>query len=238
MNAQFESQLQGIVTRVAPQSRREPERRIAVVRGAGGTSYDNVLALAQDTRQAPDVRLAAIWTLEHLKDTRAVPALLHALTDEHPAVRQAAAMSLGLLDDERAVSPLIAALQTDKDSSVRKATAYALRWLGNASAVNPLLHVLQNRSEDAAVRGEAAESLGELGARQALPSLIAALQDPSAEVRLWSAFALGTLGDARALPELERIAATDGAVVPHLAHLSSRGVVKKEASEAIGRIRA
>jgi len=194
--------------------------------------------LVQDTRQDPDVRLAAIWTLERLKDTRAVPTLLRALTDEHPAVRQAAAMSLGLLDDNRAVSPLIAALQTDMDNGVRKAAAYALRWLRDASAVGPLLRTLQNESEDAAVRGEAAESLGELNARQALPFLIAALRDPSAEVRLWSAFALGTLGDAHALPELERIAATDEAVVPHLAHLSSKGMIKNEAREAIERIRA
>ncbi len=48
MSDQFEAMLHALVLRVAPQWRQESERHITALRGAGGTSYERVLALAQD----------------------------------------------------------------------------------------------------------------------------------------------------------------------------------------------
>lgn len=240
MNAEdgeFESTLRGIVARVDARFRQDTARNVAALRDAGGASFNGVLAMVQDTGQDLEVRATAIWVLRLLGDTHAVPVLLAALTDEQPDVRQGAALALGSLADRRAVAPLIDILQADTKARVRQVAAHALRWFGDTAAIDPLVRALQDRDEDVAVRGEAAESLGEVGARQALPPLLAALADPSDEIRLWSAFALGVLGDVRALPELERVAATDQGAVPTLAFLPSKGVVRDEAREAIARIR-
>ncbi len=52
------------------------------------------------------------------------------------------------------------------------------------------------------VRAAAIDALGRLGAKTAQPSLLYALDDPSAEVRSTAVQSLGLVGDARALPAL------------------------------------
>ena len=84
----------------------------------------------------------------------------------------------------------------------------------------------------AQLRSHAAEALAYLGTRRAVPALIAALDDPSPAVRLWSAFALGELSDRRAVSPLERLAATDVSPVP------GWWTVSEEAREALKRLEA
>ncbi len=72
-----------------------------------------------------------------------------------------------------------------------------------------------------------AEALANLRDRRAVRPLIAGLKDASTGVRFWSAFALGQLGDTRALPELKRLEAADKAALP------GWWKVSKEASDAI-----
>ena len=62
------------------------------------------------------------------------------------------------------------------------------------------------------------------------PVLIGTLQDASSEVRFWSAFALGQLGDARAIPALEQLAMRDKTAV------ANWGTVREEALDAITQI--
>ena len=67
--------------------------------------------------------------------------------------------------------------------------------------------------EDPQVRRYLVTALGYLGDRRAVPSLIAALDDPDADTRLWAAQALGTLGDTTGLAALAgRLADPDPAV--------------------------
>ena len=86
--------------------------------------------------------------------------------------------------------------------------------------MDALLQTLADRQEDPDVRAHAAEALGHmadrLGAREGdvLAALLRSLTDPSAYVRFWSAFALGNLGDPRAIPALERLAERDTQSVP------------------------
>jgi HEAT repeat protein len=94
------------------------------------------------------------------------------------------------------------------------------------------VQVLRDSREDAQLRGHAAEALAYLGNRRAAPALITTLDDPSPEVRLWSAFALGELGDRRAVAPLERLAATDVTPVP------GWWTVGEEAREALKRLQA
>lgn len=77
----------------------------------------------------------------------------------------------------------------------------------------------------------AAEALGHISDKRATDSLIKSLEDVSVEVRFWAAFALGEIGDPKAIPELKRLAARDSAILPHW------GSVSLEAQKAINRIR-
>ena len=58
--------------------------------------------------------------------------------------------------------------------------------------------------EDAGVRAQAAQVLGNLGSRDAVPGLVARLSDPSIDVRRAAAFALGEIGDGQASDGLAR----------------------------------
>lgn len=82
------------------------------------------------------------------------------------------------------------------------------------------------------MRGFAAEALTGPGERRAVPGLIAALADSSAEVRFWAAFALGELADPAALSALQQLAQSDEATLPGWWSVSD------EAAAAIERIRA
>jgi HEAT repeat protein len=66
----------------------------------------------------------------------------------------------------------------------------------------------------AVVRGHAAEALALLQNKEAVPALIRCLEDKAPEVRFWCAYALGELGDRRALHALEQLAATDDTTLP------------------------
>jgi HEAT repeat protein len=139
---------------------------------------------------------------------------------------------LGEVNADAAAPPLIGLLLEDTAIEVRVSAAYALGLLGDPQAIEPLIQKLDDQTEDARVRGTAAEALGDLRDPAGVMPLIAALNDPSAEVRFWAAFAVGQLGDPRALPQLERLAASDQAV------LAGYGAVSAEAAEAIRNIRA
>jgi|JI10StandDraft_1071094.scaffolds.fasta_scaffold152720_2 HEAT repeat protein len=69
-------------------------------------------------------------------------------------------------------------------------------------AASPVVRVLQS-APDARSRAQAALTLGELGASEAMPALQAALADTEAPVRASAAAALAMLGSAVALPALQ-----------------------------------
>ena len=161
-----------------------------------------------------------------------VRALLNALADADATVRWEAAKALSALGDTRAVPPLIALAQGTGASDQRTAAVYVLGWLRDTRALAPLVQVLRSNREGAQLRSHAAEALAYIGNRRAVPALITALDDPSPEVRLWSAFALGELGDTRAVAPLEHLAATDVTPVP------GWGTVGEEVREALKRLKA
>ena len=89
---------------------------------------------------------------------------------------------------------------------VRAAAAYVIGFSRLSVARDRLERCLANRSEDPMVRGYAAEALGYLGASaSSLNVLIAQLDDPDICVRYWCVFALGVVGDPRAVPVLLRL---------------------------------
>ena len=95
----------------------------------------------------------------------------------------------------------------------RKASAYALGHLGDSASTVALTQVLSSRDEPLDLRCRAAEALGYLRDPTSLSALLTAASDASAEVRFWSVFALGQLGDRRAAPLLEMLVQDDHAIV-------------------------
>jgi len=232
MEKQFDADLQAIADHLDPAQRDHAQRDIEAIRRAGGTSYSSLLAILRDTQYSSELRAAVCWVLAQpgSHGRRPIAALLEALEDASAAVRIAAAQALGQLGARKAVAQLITTLFTDDDDEARKAAAYALGLIGDEDATRALVWTLTQREGVPAVRGMAAESLAYVGAKSAVPALLVTLDDPSPEVRFWSAFALGELGGPESLPGLERVAVRDMADVPDW------GTVSHEATRAIARI--
>jgi len=228
MSNDFVARLQAIPKRFAPEHRVHAQLSIQSLLQAGVDSFDRLVAALQHANR--DIRINACWALGQIGAKRAVPSLLAAFHAGDRDLQLEAAKSLGQIRSRRAAKPLIAALQRGEDTETRRWAAYALGWLGDERAVEPLIATLGNKNEAPEVRAEAAEALANLGDSRAVSPLIAALKDESVEVRFWATFALGELEDRQVLPELERVATTDEAVLP------GWWAVKKEAAEAIERI--
>ena len=139
-----------------------------------------IFDLSADTTRLPLARIHRTAALPGA-GAAAVPALLKAVGDTHPAVRYWGATGLGVLrhDDPGAIATL-QALLFDESPVVQIAAAWAL---GQGNRMDKALPVLTARLHDDAewVRLYAALALDDLGeqARTALPFLESALGDPN-----------------------------------------------------------
>jgi HEAT repeat protein len=126
-------------------------------------------------------------------------------------------------------------LVSGKSAEARKRAAWALGFLRYEHAAPALLRTLADRNEETDVRAHAAEALGHIapqtGHDEALAALLHALTDPEPEIRFWAAFALGNLGDERAIPALQRLADRDSDSVP------GWWSIRKEALDSIEQIK-
>jgi HEAT repeat protein len=126
-------------------------------------------------------------------------------------------------------------LVSGKSAEARKRAAWALGFLRDEDAGAALLRTLADRNEETDVRAYAAEALGHIAPQmrrdEALAALLHALTDLAPEIRFWAAFALGNLGDERAIPALQRLADRDSDSVP------GWWSIRKEALDSIEQIR-
>jgi HEAT repeat protein len=146
-------------------------------------------------------------------------ALLHALDDRSRIVRSAAARGLGRLRDEAATVPLVESLVAT--TVPRGVAGDALLHIG--PKIVPQLRDLAS-SDDPSLQATALKVLGLVGDSGEADVAIAALQDPSAEVRAAAAEALGRIGTPASVDELR--AALDDRV----------RVVRAAAAESLGAI--
>ncbi len=230
MSKRFVARVNAVVRRLAPAVRSGVERDAEALLAAGGDSGDAVVAIFRDEEAEPELRAIALWFIGRLREVNATEALLAMLSDLDPIVRAAAAHSLGDRGEAAAVDPLCAVLAADWSHRVVEAAAYALGQIGDPRAVTPLLRTLRDAGLSGEARGMAAEQLANLHDESTGAALTAALVDPTAKVRFWSAFALGEMGWHGALPILEQLAATDTEQVP------GWWSVAKEAADAIDKI--
>jgi HEAT repeat protein len=139
--------------------------------------------------------------LGRLGDRRAVPVLLAALQSPSTYTRRYAAWSLGQLGAAEAAEPLGKLLDT-RDKYALREILVALGRVKAAASGDAVMARL--KSEDWEIRGAAAESLGWMGERRAVPALAVVLkEDRMAPVRAAAAEALGRLGDPQAVAALK-----------------------------------
>src|SRR5271165_5502010 len=89
-------------------------------------------------------------------------------------------------------------------SAIRDVVRHALRSDATRARAIPQLEKALRQDASPAVRAEAALALADVGAQEALPMLLVAVEDEDAHVRQMALSALGEIGDARASQRLER----------------------------------
>src|SRR5580704_12283294 len=89
-------------------------------------------------------------------------------------------------------------------SAIRDVVRHALEDPATRARAVPLLERALSSDGSNVVRSAAAVALADLGAGEALPTLLVAVEDVDPHVRQMALTALGEIGDARARPRLER----------------------------------
>ncbi len=164
------------------------------------------------------VREYSAWALGQIGEevnTDAAMALVSALGDEHLTVKNSAAKALGNVGLRQPMIPLLVEGLAVGEVQSRRAVVQALMQLEGKEAYSALLTALKD--SDAVVRQGAIAALGELGDREALPSIRKLLsRDRSAGVRTEAAYRIGKLGDQADLPSLQKAAKEDTTAIVHL----------------------
>lgn len=134
---------------------------------------------------------------------RMVRAMSKLLADPDPTTRYLAVEILGECNSPVSVRTLLDMLREDKDAYVRGGAAMSLGNLQAHDAVEPLLNILQDTTIYRYTRIFAAEALGKIGDKQALPALLKALQDKEDLVKLAAVQVLGRFKDPATLEPLK-----------------------------------
>jgi HEAT repeat protein len=221
-------------TKVWPLVTQELKKIDGTLDGRNVQDEPALISLAADASIANETRARVCWILGRAGIRAAIETLLGVASDNAADLRAAAIHVLGKLEGQRALTVLPTAAQTDPEPEVRYEAVYSLQNFDGKRSADVLLSVFNNHNELPSVRGQAAESLANLGysrsTKRAVPALRQALAEPSAEIRFWSAYALGYLGTAEVFEDLERLFDDSAVVEPF-------GSVGDEARTAIETIR-
>jgi HEAT repeat protein len=164
----------------------------------------------------PEQVSKAIDNIKQINDPKAAPALIDvfAASAEEPETRERLAEMFRKWKVKEAIKPMIDALDftvgPSKDGKKAKRInranqkiASALGTLGDASAVQPLMRLLKATKEPDVQRA-AIRALGKLRAKEVVDDLIRMTEDTTVlpVIRLNAIYALGEIGDAKAVPSL------------------------------------
>lgn len=191
-------------------------------------AVDDLIATFRNTDDRR-IKFHTINALDQSNDPRVIDIFLEALTIRDDLIRKYAAYGLAKFKDKRAVDPLLK-LVTSRDgyrNEVADASAWALAKIGDTRALRPIFRAmvaeiiwvpdaLKEFGEPAVKlllsglnaknpkrRSAAATALGEIRETKAVEPLIDLLQsEPDGDVRSSIAFALGFIGDKRAMDVL------------------------------------
>ena len=161
----------------------------------------------------------------------AVPQLIALLDHPQAIVRDESVTALGRLGDASAV-PALRPLLGDQADWLRQRTADALARIGGEAALAALWHEFEHRRFPRI--GYLASTLA-LFTPEVVPRLLAAADSPDPDQRYWAAVALGSTGDDRVVPTLERLMAGDRGVTVFDGEVRAAA---KKALRTLRRIRA
>jgi HEAT repeat protein len=176
-----------------------------------------------------NIRSAAALTLGATADIEYYQSLLDILNNklEPEDVRLSAALALGILGDRRAVAELIESFKEDSPR-LRLGIIWSLGLLKDQAAVVPLARFLLEDQDNAELRGNVVQSIGELGSQAAFDALLKALDSEKDENVLESVI--------RMLMKFDQFKINDQAVDKLIAILeqSENADVRQAAASALG----
>jgi aminopeptidase N len=175
----------------------------------GGASASKQLLGALETTSEPWVRNRVVSALANFKDDAAVAAKLDSIAHEDKSyrARAAALQALGRLKAPNTLAALNAAVAADSpDGFLRNAALRSMGPLGDDKAV-PLLLQWSASGKPIDSRQAAISSLARLQKdnKDITKQIASYLNEPRFPVRMSSIFALGSRGDASAIPSLEAL---------------------------------
>ncbi len=168
---------------------------------------------ALDEAKEPELRAAIVQALGSFKENAEITGKLEGIANDDPSYRARAAAlgAIGRMKSPKAYEILAAAVNGDSpDGFLRNAALRGLGPLGDDKAV-PLLREWAAPGKDITSRQAAINSLARLQKdNKEITSQIASyLTEPHFPIRLASIFALGSRGDASAIPALEALLKND-----------------------------
>jgi aminopeptidase N len=211
----------------------------------GSASASKVLLAALDSSDKPWVRSRVVSALGNFKDDAAIVARLNAVAKEDDSyrARAAALQALGKLKTSTAFATLEAAVNSDSpDGMLRNAALYALGSLGDDKAV-PILLKWSAPGKPIDSRRAAISNLARLQKdNQDITKQIATyLTEPHFPIRMAAIYALGSRGDAIAIPALEALLKSDDLSIEmapmikgQIARLKKPADVKPRANQGYG----
>lgn len=104
-------------------------------------------------------------------------------------------------NSQEAIDPLIEALKGN-DKEIKKGACKVIRYIKDPKAIEPLIELLYDGNK--MVRREASTTLSLMG-EEAVDPLLAILNDDDWKVRGAAVWALGGIGDKRALESVEKL---------------------------------
>jgi aminopeptidase N len=179
----------------------------------GGPNAAKLLLEAANSKDGPWVRSRVVAALGNIKDDAAVATKLNSIAKEDSSyrARASALQALGRLKAPNALATLEAAVAADSpDGFLRNAALRAFSTLGDDKAV-PLLLEWSALGKPVESRTAAIYSLGRLQKdnKEITRQIASYLSEPRHPIRMASIYALGTRGDASAIPALEALLKTD-----------------------------
>lgn len=175
----------------------------------GGAAAAKQLLSALDVTMEPELRATVVRALGTFKDNAEISGKLEAIAKEDGSYRARAAAleAIGRMKTSKAYETLVAAVNGDSpDGFLRNAALRALGALGDDKAV-PLLREWAMPGKEIPSRDAAIGSLARLQKdNKEITSQIASyLTEPHFAVRIGAILALGSRGDASAVPALEAL---------------------------------
>jgi tetratricopeptide (TPR) repeat protein len=150
-----------------------------------------------------EVRVDALVAAGRLGDAKVIDDVLPLMDHQEGAMREAATFTLGRAGDKRAVPALLKAL-ADRREREQVLACLGLAQIEDGRVGPALVAALKDASKIDAVRAACAYAIGVRKVSSAVPALLAALDDNRGETQRLAAWALGQLGEGKALGPLIR----------------------------------